>query len=148
MGPYSESTEYTFNADELKSAFQLQWGRTLRARNTIIRNVLFDLMPLASMGPYSESTEYLRQRVRFSVATNASMGPYSESTEYNHHLGRGAVVKLLQWGRTLRARNTILRCLDLRIQIWLQWGRTLRARNTGARPTASRATPGFNGAVL
>src|SRR5665213_2263177 len=124
MGPYSESTEYTFNADELKSAFQLQWGRTLRARNTIIRNVLFDLMPLASMGPYSESTEY------------------------NHHLGRGAVVNWLQWGRTLRARNTILRCLDLRIQIWLQWGRTLRARNTAGPHGAKRSFGSFNGAVL
>src|SRR5665213_1156869 len=106
MGPYSESTEYTFNADELKSAFQLQWGRTLRARNTIIRNVLFDLMPLASMGPYSESTEYLRQRVRFSVATNASMGPYSESTEYELYISAFVAFYPLQWGRTLRARNT------------------------------------------
>ena len=37
---------------------ELQWGRTLRARNTAGCEFAAPVVTPASMGPYSESTEY------------------------------------------------------------------------------------------
>src|SRR5665213_1530160 len=65
----------------------------------------------------------------------SSMGPYSESTEYGHPGVVRVLNDELQWGRTLRARNTIAKGLNGSLaQAELQWGRALRARNTGVCP--------------
>src|SRR5665213_1661840 len=84
MGPYSESTEYRLVGGILRFRHtpMLQWGRTLRARNT------------------------LKSIFSFGIQHPASMGPYSESTEYRSFSHKPGTLALLQWGRTLRARNT------------------------------------------
>src|SRR5665213_1660203 len=60
----------------------------------------------------------------------SSMGPYSESTEYGHPGVVRVLNDELQWGRTLRARNTATAAKAATEMTELQWGRTLRARNT------------------
>src|SRR5665213_1042701 len=82
MGPYSESTEYAITMRPLLPSRLLQWGRTLRARNTAIPVSALGPGTVASMGPYSESTEYLVAVSSSGNVAHASMGPYSESTEY------------------------------------------------------------------
>src|SRR5665213_3039533 len=99
MGPYSESTEYRRRSARRRHQTPLQWGRTLRARNTFHRPAA-DHADRASMGPYSESTEYLAHLQIQILHLLASMGPYSESTEYlagsaaalNQHCFNGAVL--------------------------------------------------------
>src|SRR5665213_1553071 len=107
MGPYSESTEYILHRPARCRQSKLQWGRTLRARNTVRRSSSRRSRVHASMGPYSESTEYSFAGCFTAKLYPASMGPYSESTEYGLATSTSHTTIRLQWGRTLRARNTL-----------------------------------------
>ena len=78
----------------------------------------------------------------------ASMGPCFESTEYQILLYDRDADSLLQWGRALKARNTVPLGTDLTMLIKLQWGRALKARNTKIGAIAASRKGGFNGAVL
>src|SRR5665213_1006860 len=107
MGPYSESTGYMGSTHRQQRHPGLQCGRTLRARNTVRRSSSRRSRVHASMGPYSESTEYSFAGCFTAKLYPASLGPYSESTEYGLATSTSQTTIRLQWGRTLRARNTL-----------------------------------------
>src|SRR5665213_1099332 len=125
MGPYSESTEYGHPGVVRVLNDELQWGRTLRARNTATAAKAATEMTELQWG------RTLRARNTIAKGLNGSLAQAE-----------------LQWGRALRARNTGV-CPDGRFKRdGLQWGRALRARNTPASRRRAAKQSSFNGAVL